>query len=441
MKNVRRAAAVVLSVLMFVGLFFGCMYFAKNTRDYYVDNPGRTDSGIDFKVTSMDKLVAEYVNTGLERDIVISGTGNIMFYEWQLERAYDEASQSFDFSDSFQYISKYLEDSALVLGNLETTMAGKDKGVYTNFYGYGANMQDMNFNSPEAAADNLKAAGFDVLSTANEHALDSKTEGLLNTLKTIKAAGLEAVGTKEAAGDKNYIIKKANGMNVGIAAYTNKLTTAADETNSGLINSMDNYSEEKIEAICNDIKQMKAEGAEAVVVMLHFGEDYAETPDDNQRNTAHKLAEAGADVIFGSHTHTLQPIEIYPVKDEDGTERKSAIIYSMGNFLSSQQYKEGTGNRDIGGIFNVVFGKKGDDVTLKEIDIVPTYVNWTDETIAIIPVCEAQESTESFGDIFNTSAKSRIKAAYDTIIPELLKNSGVNYTYSDYKYKISVENS
>lgn len=441
MKNVKRAAAVVLSVLMFVGLYFGCIHFAKNARDYYVDNPGRTDDGIDFKVTSMDRLVADYVNTGLERDIVISGTGDIMFYEWQLERAYDEASQSFDFSDSFQYISKYLESSALVVGNLETTLAGKDKGVYTNYYGYGANMQDMNFNSPEAAADNLKAAGFDVLSTANEHALDSKTDGLLNTLKTIKASGLEAVGTKEAAGAKNYVIKKASGMNVGIAAYTNKLTTAADETNSGLINSMDNYSEEKINAICSDIKQMKAEGAEVVIVMLHFGEDYQETPDDNQKNTAHKLAEAGADVIFGSHPHTLQPIEIYPVKNADGTEKNTAIIYSMGNFLSSQQYKAGTGNRDIGGIFDIVFGKQGDKVTLKEIDIIPTYVNWTDETIAVIPVCEAQESLESFGDIFSTAAKSRIKSAYEVIIPGLLKNSGVSYTYSDYKYKISVENS
>ena len=123
------------------------------------------------------------------------------------------------------------------------------------------------------------------------------------------------------------------------------LTTAADETNQGLIQTLDGYNEDKVQSLCADIQQMRSEGAQAVIAVIHFGELYREDADDQQKNLAHQLIEAGADVVFGSHPHTLEPIEIYPVTEDDGTSRNGVIIYSMGNFLSSQQYKGGTGNR------------------------------------------------------------------------------------------------
>lgn len=440
MKVTRKVTALLLSVLMFAVIFIACVHYAGNARAYYVDNPGIAGGRLDFKVTSMDRLIANYVNTGLEREVTVSGAGDLMFFEWQLERAYDEASENFDFSASFSYISKYLQASDLAIGNLETTFAGKDKGKYTNLYGYGANVSDMNFNTPEAAAAAIAASGFDVVSTANEHALDSGTDGLINTYNTAQAAGLSVVGTKKTASDKSYVITKKNGLNIGVAAYTAKLP-ATDESNAGLINSVDAASEDSLASMCADITSMRSEGAEAVVVMMHFGENYAESPDDNQKNIAHKLIEAGADVVFGSHPHTLQPLEIYPVTNADGTQRNGVIIYSMGNFLSSQQYKGGTGNRDIGALFDVVFGKQGDKVRVKEVYVTPVYSNWTDAAISAVPVCEAHDAPDNFKDILDTTAISRINAAYDTIIPGLLNGSGLNYTYSDYKYKISLENS
>ena len=66
MKIVQKAAAVILSAAMFVGLYFACMHYAVNIRTFYVDSPGTTNSSLDFKVTSMDRLIENYVNTGLE---------------------------------------------------------------------------------------------------------------------------------------------------------------------------------------------------------------------------------------------------------------------------------------------------------------------------------------------------------------------------------------
>ena len=164
------------------------------------------------------------------------------------------------------------------------------------------------------AATAIAQAGFDIVSTANEHATDSGTEGLLRTLDTASAAGLTVVGTKKTASDGGYAIVKKNGLNIGVAAYTAK-APALDEASQGSVNVITDYSEEKLAAMCGDVAGMRKEGAEAVVVMLHFGENYAEVPDDYQKNAAHKLIEAGADVVFGSHPHTLQPLEIYPVTE------------------------------------------------------------------------------------------------------------------------------
>lgn len=440
MKVTKKVTALLMSILMFAAVFAACIYYAGNARDYYVDNPGIAGGRLDFKVTSVDRLIAGYVNTGLEREITVSGAGDLMFFEWQLERSYDETSEKFDFSDGFSYMTKYLENSDFVIGNLETTFAGKDKGKHTDLYGYGANVAEMNFNTPEAAAEAIAAAGFDAVSTANEHALDSGTDGLINTYDTAVSAGLSVVGTKKTAGDQSYIITKKNGLNIGVAAYTAKLPKT-DESNAALINTVDASSEESLAVMSADISAMRDKGAEAVIVMVHFGENYAGVPDDAQKTIAHKLIEAGADVVFGSHPHTLQPLEVYPVTEADGTQRKGVIIYSMGNFLSSQQYKGGTGNRDIGALFDIIFVKQGKDVRIKEVSVTPVYSNWTDEAISAVPVGEAHDRPEDFKDILNRSAVSRINAAYDTLIPEMFAASGLNYTYSDYKYKISLENS
>ena len=90
-------------------------------------------------------------------------------------------------------------------------MAGKDQEASSNTYGYWADSQNMNFNVPEAAAADLKAAGFDMLTTANNHVLDSKLEGAVSTIDVITSAGLDQTGTFKTSNDARYVIKNIDG--------------------------------------------------------------------------------------------------------------------------------------------------------------------------------------------------------------------------------------
>lgn len=407
-----------------------------------MDTPGATTGGsIDFSKTSVDKLIENYANTEMERDVVITAVGDMKFYQWQLERAYDDTSESFDFSPSFAYIEKYIPENGFVIGDIETTLAGSGNGSDTTYNGYGADRKSMLFNTPEVLADNLADAGFNLITTANEHALDSEAAGLTSTLNYLTAAGLKVTGTRSNDTDPVYIIEKVQGMNTGFIAYTNIMTNTDDTESLSLVNYLDNYNEEKITQMCSQIAKMREEGAEAVVVLLHFGSEYASVPEDADKTLAHRLIEAGADLILGSHTHVPGTIEVVDVVEEDGSTRQGLVVYSLGNFLTSQQYVDGTDQyRDMGMICNIIFKKSKDSVRIGGIEIMPVYSNWTDEAIATIPIIEAYENPDSFGDIFDIYAKPRIKAGYETIFPELLQNSGLSYTCEDYKYKISLEN-
>ena len=441
MKFFKRLAGFAFTALFFAGLYFICDYLGANAKSFYMDTPGKTVTGsIDFSKTSVDRLVENYVNNELERDIVLTAAGDMKFYEWQLRRAYDEAAQAFDFLPSFEYITKYVETGDYAVGDIETTLAGANNGTDTQYYGYGADKKAKLFNTPEIVAKNLKDAGFDMITTANEHALDSGAAGLTNTLDELTAAGLTAVGTRKSAEDVLYTIESVKGLNIGFIAYTNIMTNTEDEEALSLVNHLDNYDEAKITKMCGQIREMRAKGAEAVVVMLHFGAEYASAPDDAASQLAHQLIDAGADVILGSHTHVPGTIEVVNAKNSDGTYRKGLVLYSLGNFLTSQQYVDGSGqNRDMGMLCDIIFKKGKDGVRVGGINITPVYSNWTDTAVATVPVTEAYDNPEAFGDIFDDIAKSRIKNAYENIFPELMQNSGLIYTDEDYKYKISIE--
>lgn len=442
MKFFKRLTGLILMTLMFSALYFICNYFGVNAKSFYMDTPGATTRGsIDFSKTSVDKLIVNYANTEVERDIVITAVGDMKFYEWQLERAYDETTKTFDFASSFAYIESYLKNTNYLVGDIETTLAGSGNGAYTDYNGYGANRRTMLFNTPEVLADNLSHIGFDLITTANEHALDSGGTGLTTTLHHLQEAGLRVTGTRNSETDPVYMIEKISGMNTGFIAYTNVMTNTEDTESLNLVNYLDNYNEEKITQMCNQIKQMREEGAETVIVLLHFGTEYASIPEETDKNLAHRLIEAGADLILGSHPHVPGTIEVVNAKNDDGSERQGVVIYSLGNFLTSQQYVDGTDqHRDMGMICDIVFKKSKDGVRIGGINVTPVYSNWTDDDIATIPVLEAYENPDTFGDIFDEYAKPRIKAAYESIFPDLLNNSGLSYTYEDYKYKISLEN-
>lgn len=287
------------------------------------------------------------------------GVGDIMSHSPQLPGAFDAATGKYDFTPFFENIKPILAEGDWVMANLETPIAGKAFG-YTGY---------PSFNAPNELAEALKDAGFNLLSTANNHSLDKGEKGLLKTLEHLKEIGLQSFGTAASQEEADAIvISEKNGIRMGLLSYTYGTNgIPIPEGKPYLINLID---EAKIKA---DIKRLREAGADLVTVALHFGTEYQTVPNESQTTLARALAAAGADIIAGSHPHVVQPYEIVDTFDEQGRPKQALIIYSMGNFISNQRGE----SKDYGVIFKVNVKKNMTEGTIEltEVEAIPTWVH------------------------------------------------------------------
>lgn len=266
--------------------------------------------------------------------------GDTMAHLGQIQYAYNYGGGSYDFSNQFSYIKDYVEDADLSITNYETTT--NPNREYSGF---------PRFNAPASYLNALKDVGFDVVTTANNHSLDTDEEGIFTTIDAIKDAGLDYVGTSITDRDK-ILYKEVNGIKLAILAYTygangiDDLLTLREEVDSL------NYLHE--EEIKKDIETAKKNKADFILVYPHWGIEYQSVEDVSQSDLAKKMLDWGADIIIGNHPHVVQPYEIY--ESEDG--RSTFIAYALGNFISYQSLEV---NDDIRTEQNVSF-----DITLEK---------------------------------------------------------------------------
>lgn len=157
---------------------------------------------------------------------------------------------------------------------------------------------------------------------------------MVNTLSELDKAGIEHFGTYATEEDSQKLfIKEVNGIKIGFVQYTygtNGIAVPSDKKWS--ISMIDK------EKMKDDLDRLKAENVDIISVTMHWGEEYRLTPNQEQKDLADYLFENGADLILGSHTHCLEPMEKREVTLPDGTKKEGFIIYSMGNFMSGQEH-------------------------------------------------------------------------------------------------------
>lgn len=301
-----------------------------------------------------DDIIEKKENT----EVSILAAGDIMFHMPQIDAARKSDGQ-FDFAPSFQYIKKYNDQVDLSIANLETVTAGNDRG----FFGF------PQFNSPHESIFGIKEAGFDILSTANNHSLDQKKEGIINTLNYIEDYGLKSVGTYKER-DTEPLIEEINEISFGFLAYTYGLNGLdgylTEDELSYMINLID---EEKIR---KDIEDLKEREVDIIVVSMHWGNEYHRQPSDYQMELGHKLVDWGANIVLGSHPHVIQKAE--RVKKDN---RDNFIIYSMGNFLSNQSYESmGNSYTEDGLMIKIQVEKnhEEEETLIKDVEFLPTWV-------------------------------------------------------------------
>ena len=301
--------------------------------------------------------------TALSPSITISTVGDIMAHQSNLNNAYNPKTRTYDFSGFLEYVSPYLSKSDLTIGNFETVTAGPSSG-YTSF---------PRFNTPDSILTALSNTGFDVLSTANNHCLDRGINGLTRTIKKITENKMINVGSS-IDGKNKYITKEVNGIKVSILSYTYAFN--GNEANLSSKQKSTYLSPLNETQIKKDIGTVKAQGTDAVIVIIHWGTEYQRTPNTSQTSLAKKMLTWGADIILGSHPHVVQKSEIVKIDGKD-----KFVIYSMGNFISGYRRTD-TAKRpnkvytEDGVIVQLKLEKdpKG-GVILKNADYIPTWVD------------------------------------------------------------------
>ena len=374
------------------------------------------------------------------KEATLTVVGDVMMHSWQIERSYDSATDSFDVSDSFTYVKNYLSHADFTIANLETTLPGRYNGSINDVLGYS---DFPMFSSPEVLADNLKDAGVDFLQTANNHSLDSWEDGIYATIDYLDSIGMLHTGTfkSQEECDKQCIIE-VNGIAFGFVAYTygtNGLPVPSERPYC--INTLDIYDDAKLEEMYSKVRALDAAGVDFVCPLIHFGTEYTEVPDSWQEMVVDGLFDAGADVIFGGHPHVVEPIDVRTIENPDGTTRTGYVVYSFGNFVSSQVY-DGV-NKDLGIITDFTFKKEYNNgkanCYVSEVKVAPTYVYWTDETIGVIPVLEAYNHRANYSFLSDRDW-GRIEYAKDHVIEVVCAKGSLDYSLDDDMYIVKPKN-
>ncbi len=184
------------------------------------------------------------------------------------------------------------------------------------------------FSADPTLIDGIKNAGFDVMGTANNHIRDQGGAGLLQTLQNLHKRGLKTAGSgKNLAAARKPAIIETHGVKVAILAYD--AIAASYHATASRIGSAPMTAK----VVIADVKKAKADGADVVIVFPHWGTEYHAKPNPGQVTLAHRILDAGADMIIGNHPHWTQAMEVYKGKP---------IWYALGNLVFDQTWSEET---------------------------------------------------------------------------------------------------
>ncbi|MGN0368388.1 MAG: CapA family protein [Wujia sp.] len=385
--------------------------------------------GIWFEKANKEVIVAQ---------ATITYIGDIMMHDVQLQACYRVQDDSFDLSGSFKYIQEETAKGDYTIGNLETTLADRNQGISDTVYGYGAYPF---FHSPKELASAIKEIGVDFVQTCNNHSLDSRQEGLRQTLDALDEAGLMHTGTfRTKQEEQQDCIIEVKGIRFGIVAYTygtNGIKTHEEEPYS--IHTLEDYREDKIDEMCERVRELTKQDVDVVCALIHFGTEYKEQPDHNQKKIADALIKSGADVVLGGHPHVVQPLQQRTVRDDKGKKHTGYVIYAVGNFLAAQG-NDGS-NRDLGEILHMNFVKKKkgtkEYVDLESIEVSPTYVYQNVEEIGVVPVLKVKEMPQGY-PFLSAYDMERIKYGAKHVIEVFTSMSHYEYNQCGLSYRIDL---
>ncbi len=233
-----------------------------------------------------------------------------------LDRSLSVALQQGNIDYPFTNVSESLLEADLTIGNLESALGDIGEPAKKRYQ----------FRAPPEAAESLASAGFDIISLANNHAMDFGHEGLLQGMELLNEQGIKTTGAGiNAQAAHAPALVEVNELKMAFLSYVHvpvEAITGFDTADWTATDTSPGLAWADPEQIASDVHNAQNQ-SDLVVVLLHSGHEYVAAPSEPQVAAAHAAIDAGADLVIGHHTHVLQGIEFY----EDGV-----IIYGTGNF-------------------------------------------------------------------------------------------------------------
>ena len=247
---------------------------------------------------------------------------------------------------AFGPVADVFQAADLAMVNLETAVTERGTPEPKQFH----------FRAPATAYDAVKAAGIDVISLANNHTLDYGQEGLADTIASAEEAALPFVGVgRNSTEAYRPWITEIKGVKIAILGFNqvNELWQrwVAKPDRPGLA-----YAQDLTNA--TEAIQAAAQVADVVILYMHWGQEYNECPTSTMKTFAGQMAEAGADMIIGTHAHNLVG---------DGWLGSTYVQYGLSNFL---WWRNDAGSNDTGVLHVNLLGP-----SIKEVTFQPAYID------------------------------------------------------------------
>ena len=248
--------------------------------------------------------------------ISITFIGDVMQHGKQLAAALQDTANpndphSYNYGLTFRHIEGKLKMADLAVANMEFPLGTPP------YKGYPA------FSAPESIAWKAKECGIDLFLLANNHILDRGKRGLLNTIQVYEDMGGRYIGayrSKEEEKLLNPVFLNIKGIRVAFLNFTYG-TNGFAVPEPCTVNLMDSLH------VKETVRKARNMGADIMICMPHWGEEYMLKPSVHQRRWARMLQREGVRIIVGSHPHVPQAAEI---------SGENILFYSLGNYISNQ---------------------------------------------------------------------------------------------------------
>lgn len=289
---------------------YGARFFARlrGKESPNIIGQGNSSDFIEFDDSIHTEGVTSYFSVVFEKEnnqkVIEKGRTILLVGDIVLGREVESLIKKNSVIYPFQKVRQFLRGVNIVFGNLEGSIVKEPQ----NF-----SFDSLKFNFLPQTTDGLSWASFNLFSLANNHTFDRDENGLDETKQFLKGKNMDFVGDPLRC-TKDFLFEKEG---ILFLAFNKTFPLGC--------------SDEEIINTTNLVRDLNPKSF--LIISMHWGKEYQDKNSISQQELAHKIIEAGADVIFGHHPHMVQNIEIY---------KNKLIFYSLGNFIFDQYFLKET---------------------------------------------------------------------------------------------------